>query len=466
MVDCSWLMVRLSSIINHPSSIINHQSPIINHPSSITNQQSPINNHQSPINNHQSPIINHQSSITHHQSPINNHQSSITNQQSPINNHQSPINNHQSTITNQQSTINNHQSSINNQQSPINNQQSTITNHQSTITNHQSSITNHQSPINNHQSSITNHQSPINNHQSTIINHQSSITNHQSPIINHQSTITNQQSPITNHQSPITNHQSPITNQQSTINNHQSSIINHQSTMKQIKIILVEPAGELNIGSIARVMKNMGLNQLVIVNPQCDPFSETAKIMAVHGVDVLENATIVDSLPLALTGTQRAIATTGRNRGFPTLLETPKQVLPWLLEDQSSSALIFGREDRGLTNQELNYAQRLMMIPANPEYPSLNLAQAVAVCAYELYQLSLDSPQVSTIANESVTLDELEGYFQHLESVLLKINYLYPHTAKARMEKFRRLYHKANLQKQELAMLRGILRQFQWRIEN
>ncbi len=236
--------------------------------------------------------------------------------------------------------------------------------------------------------------------------------------------------------------------------------------MKQIKIILVEPAGELNIGSIARVMKNMGLTQLVIVNPQCDPFSQTAKIMAVHGVDVLENATIVDSLPLALTGCQRAIATTGLQRATPTKLETPKQVLPWLLEDDSSSALIFGREDRGLSNQELNYAQRWMMIPANPEYPSLNLAQAVAICAYELYQLSLDSSPFSTLESESVTLDELEGYFQHLQSVLLKINYLYPHTATARMEKFRHLYHKADLQKQELAMLRGILRQVEWRIDN
>jgi tRNA/rRNA methyltransferase len=232
--------------------------------------------------------------------------------------------------------------------------------------------------------------------------------------------------------------------------------------MKQIKIILVEPAGELNIGSIARVMKNMSLTQLILVNPQCDPLSATAKIMAVHGVDILEKVTIVESLSQALKGCQRAIATTARSRAIPTPLETPREVLPWLLENQSSSALIFGPEERGLSNHELNYAQRFMMIPANPEYPSLNLAQAVAVSAYELYQISNQPTETTIKKEESASLDELEGYFQHLQAVLLKINYLYPHTARARMEKFRRLYHKANLQKQELAMLRGILRQIEW----
>jgi tRNA/rRNA methyltransferase len=230
----------------------------------------------------------------------------------------------------------------------------------------------------------------------------------------------------------------------------------------QVKIILLEPAGELNLGSIARIMKNMGLKQLLLVNPHCNPHSETAKIMAVHGIDVLENAQIVPSLPLALAGCHRAIATTARSRTLPTELETPKQALPWLLEEGMVSALIFGPEERGLSNQELNYAQRFVSIPAHPEYPSLNLAQAVAVCAYELYQASLDKQTAAEISTDLASLDALEAYYQHLESVLLKINYLYPHTATARMEKFRRLFNRTNLQQQELAMLRGILRQIEW----
>lgn len=235
-------------------------------------------------------------------------------------------------------------------------------------------------------------------------------------------------------------------------------------SISQVKIVLVEPAGELNIGSIARIMKNMGLENLILVNPQCNPFSETAKIMAVHGIDVLENAKVVANIPLALQGCYKAIATTARNRSIPTKLETPTQVLPWLLEENMPSALIFGSEERGLSNQELNYAQRFMTIPANPEYPSLNLAQAVAVCAYELYQASLQEMVIPEINSEVVSLDALEGYYQHLESVLLKISYLQPHTANARMEKFRRIFNRANLQPQELSMLRGILRQIEWAI--
>ena len=239
--------------------------------------------------------------------------------------------------------------------------------------------------------------------------------------------------------------------------------------MNNIKIVLVEPAGERNIGSIARVMKNMCVDQLVLVNPQCDPLSEDARVMAVHGVEILANAQIVDSLPTALMGCQKAIATTARPRGIPTPLETPRDALPWLLEANITSALIFGPEDRGLSNPELSHAQKFICIPSNPEYPSLNLAQAVGICLYELYQSQGDSqnyPETLEETSELASLEALEGYYQHLETVLLKVNYLYPHTAQAKMEKFRRLINRTNLQAQELAMLRGILRQIEWKINN
>jgi tRNA/rRNA methyltransferase len=270
--------------------------------------------------------------------------------------------------------------------------------------------------------------------------------------------------------------------------------------MSKPRIILVEPAGALNVGSVARVMKNMALEQLVLVNPRCDRLSDEARQMAVHGVEILENALVVENLPAALAGCQRAIATTARSRTLPTNLESPRVALSWLLTEKIESALIFGPEDRGLSNAELNYAQRFVCIPANREYPSLNLAQAVAICAYELYQTSLDKAIDTTdsyvnlqleekldYANfypnlvdvpESISfdgsidcinyasLDALEEYYRHLETVLSQIGYLYPHTAAARMEKFRRLYNRANLSTEEVAMLRGILRQINWAIEN
>lgn len=237
--------------------------------------------------------------------------------------------------------------------------------------------------------------------------------------------------------------------------------------LENIKIILVESAGGLNVGSVARVMKNMGLHQLVLVNPQCDPLGAEARQMAVHGGDILEAAQIVKTVPEALIGIQRAIATTARVRTLPTPLESPKAALPWLLTDEIASALIFGPEDRGLSNLELNYAQRFVGIPASAEYSSLNLAQAVAVCCYELYQIAQQPalPVAASPTTDMASLEVLEDYYQHLEAVLLKIGYLYPHTATARMEKFRHLFNRAAPTTAEVMMLRGILRQMEWALQ-
>ena len=315
-----------------------------------------------------------------------------------------------------------------------------------------------------------------------------------------------------------------------------------------IRIVLVEPAGPLNVGSVARVMKNMGLHQLVLVNPHCDHLGEEARLMAVRAADILETAKVVESLAAALVGCVRAIATTGDDgRSLPTKLEDPADALPWLLE--APSALIFGPEDCGLTNAQLNRAQRLIRIPSSDAYSSLNLAQAVAICCYELYReegssatdsvtdvtdvtdvrkrsegrrkrsevrgpkeegrrkrsevpgklepedasfpgsarkrISRGSASSITDATDNLStcyqeqlatsqtenpshpltsapLENLEGYYQQLETLLLKIGYLQPHTAASRMEKFRRLYNRAYPTIDEVAMLRGVLRQTEW----
>lgn len=234
-----------------------------------------------------------------------------------------------------------------------------------------------------------------------------------------------------------------------------------------IRIVLVEPAGPLNVGSVARVMKNMGLRQLVLVNPHCDPQGPEARQMAVHGGDLLDQVQIVPDLPRALVGCDRAIATSGRVRKAATILEPPAQVLPWLLMGDRPAALIFGPEDRGLNNEELNYAQRFLGIPADPAYSSLNLAQAVAVCVYELYQIHQqprpqDTSPIPLPPGDPASLEAIEGYCQHLENLLLDIGFLLPHTRAARMEKFRRLMNRANLRAEELALLRGMLRQGEW----
>ncbi|MBW4467852.1 MAG: RNA methyltransferase [Pegethrix bostrychoides GSE-TBD4-15B] len=241
-----------------------------------------------------------------------------------------------------------------------------------------------------------------------------------------------------------------------------------------IRVVLVEPAGALNVGSVARVLKNMGLKQLVLVNPQCDPLSAEARQMAVHAGDLLEAAQLVQSLPEALAGCQIAVATTGLDHtALEVKLESPRTVLPWLVKSQIQSqiqaALIFGREDRGLTKHELSYAQRWIRIPTSPDYGSLNLAQAVAICCYELSQIWLQAEQADLepdpLPNPRADLASLEGYYQQLEHLLLKIGYLYPHTAASRMEKFRLLLGRAQPSEAEVALCRGILRQTNWALQ-
>jgi tRNA/rRNA methyltransferase len=242
--------------------------------------------------------------------------------------------------------------------------------------------------------------------------------------------------------------------------------------MFDVRIILVEPCGALNLGSVARVMKNMGLSQLWLVNPQCDRHSDQAQHMAVCAKDILDSAQIVDTLPEALVGCQRAIATVGRiSTGTLNPLE-PSQGLSWLTAVQSS-AIVFGREDRGLSNTELQYCQQVITIPTSEDYPSLNLAQAVGICCYQLHLLHESRPnsfgaiasQIEQDLVNSATMEAIEAYYEQLETILLDIGFLYPHTAFSKMNKLRQLFNRVNLTTAEVTMLRGILHQVSWALQ-
>jgi tRNA/rRNA methyltransferase len=187
--------------------------------------------------------------------------------------------------------------------------------------------------------------------------------------------------------------------------------------LQQLRLILVEPAGPLNVGAVARVMKNMGLYQLVLVNPRCHPQDPLARQMAVHGADILDRARVVGSLAEALAGCQRVAATTGRQQPQAQTLETPEAVMAWLLpahpQDPLRAALIFGPEDRGLSNQELVLAQRWVRIPASDTYPSLNLAQAVGVCSYVLHRLAIaDVSPAPRTTSPPADWQQRQGFYQ------------------------------------------------------
>ncbi len=240
--------------------------------------------------------------------------------------------------------------------------------------------------------------------------------------------------------------------------------------LESVRIVLVEPAGERNLGSVARVMKNMGLRQLVVVNPQCDVRSEAARRMAVRAAEILDEAIVVTDLASALDGCHRIAATVGREE---TQAESLRSVVPWLLPSNSDSsilnsqfqtAIIFGREDHGLGRFELKYAQRLITIPSNPDYPSLNLAQAVGICCYELHQHLLEG-ELSPVAPMVAPFQLINAFYLGLEELLLTIGYLYDHTAESRMRRFRVLLDRAVPSVHEMTMLMGILRQMRWAIQ-
>jgi tRNA/rRNA methyltransferase len=237
-------------------------------------------------------------------------------------------------------------------------------------------------------------------------------------------------------------------------------------SLDEIRIVLVEPAGARNVGSIARVMANMGLQQLVIVNPQCDWVSEEAEHMAVRGRDILTNAQIVYDLPAALVDCRVVVATTHRDIDLPQMPQPPRQALAKLWQVAGEKAILFGREDCGLTNQELDLAQHYLRIPVAENYTSLNLAQAVGICAYELYQLAQADLVPVLPIQKFATADQIDRYFQHLEDLLLKVGYLQTHTTANRMSKLRKLANRATLSEEELALLWGTVKQIDWKLQH
>lgn len=252
-----------------------------------------------------------------------------------------------------------------------------------------------------------------------------------------------------------------------------------------LHLVLVEPAGPLNVGSVARLCANFGLEELRLVAPRCDPLAEEARRMAVHGLPLLLQARRFASLEQALADCRRVVACTGRLEGPPLPLEEPSACLPWLLArqdpadpagdkaDSEAAALVFGREDRGLSNGELLQAGRLLTLSTDPAYTSLNLSHAVALVLHELHALRRRSLQNAAPplmaaqpaldpADDPCARAELEAALADAEALLLEVGYLLPHTARARMAKLRALLQRARIRSPEVALLRGMVCQLRW----
>jgi tRNA/rRNA methyltransferase len=205
-------------------------------------------------------------------------------------------------------------------------------------------------------------------------------------------------------------------------------------------------------------MKTMGLKHLYLVKPDKFPDAH-ATALSTGAADLLENATVTETLSEALQGCALAIGMSARKRQISHELVNVREAAlrGSKIAISQPIALVFGTEMSGLSNAELDCCQLLAMIPANPEYSSLNLAAAVQVMCYEIRMAILEGKLDETTSTEYATNEALEGLYAHLEDTLIKIGYLNPNAPKKLSERIRRIYARAKLEKEEVNLLRGIL---------
>ena len=230
--------------------------------------------------------------------------------------------------------------------------------------------------------------------------------------------------------------------------------------MADVRIVLVEPSHPGNIGGAARAMKTMGLTSLYLVRPARFPDPQ-ADWRGARAVDVLAAAKVVDSLDEAIGDCVLAVGTSARSRRIPLPLADAQTVAGRLAEEYAGQpvAILFGRETSGLTNEELQRCQLHLGIPASPEYPSLNLAMSVQVVCYELFKARSAPPAPATVSNDATlaSLEEVEGFLAHFETVLRRIDFLKASAPRQAMTRLRRMFGRIGLEQVEVGMLRGIL---------
>lgn len=233
-------------------------------------------------------------------------------------------------------------------------------------------------------------------------------------------------------------------------------------SLDNVRIVLVRPKGSRNVGSVARAMKNMGLRDLVLVAPR-NLDTNAARSMATHGLDVLEAARTSATVAEAVAGCGWVFGTTAREGGYRVAPVTPRdaavEITPLLATNRV--ALVFGPEDHGLSNEDIEVCNRLIRIPTSTAFASLNLAQAVLICAYEL-QLT-QHPGISEQETRPLAgADEVSLMFDKLQQALLRIGFIHPQNPDHIMHAVRRLFGRVGLEAAETRILLGIARQIEW----
>ena len=236
-----------------------------------------------------------------------------------------------------------------------------------------------------------------------------------------------------------------------------------------LKVVLVEPKGPINVGSIARLCANFEVNELRIVSPKCDIYSLEARKMALKGKRYIDKCEIFNNLEQAIFDCDLVLASCGRDEtSMDSFLESPEDISKWIssFSNINNLAILFGREERGLTNNELLLAQKIFNIPTSQNYPSLNLSHAVSIILYELNKSSKKHIDKELKVFNLASSSQINESFNEIEEMLIRVGYLLKHTSNAKMSKFKKYILRANTTNHEMNTFRGIVHQINWFLNN
>jgi len=234
------------------------------------------------------------------------------------------------------------------------------------------------------------------------------------------------------------------------------------NALDNIRVVLVHTTHPGNIGAVARAMKNMGLSDLVLVSPKDYP-SDQATWRAANAADVLDSARVVDTVEEAIADCKMVLGTSARERTIPWPLVNPRVAAEGYVPEATKHkvAILFGREDRGLTNEELQLCHKHVHIPTNPDYSSLNIGAAVQVLCYEARMAWLAMNEGELEWNEwdveLATTEQVERFYEHLEQMMVDIGFHNRANPKQTMTRLRRLYNRVRMDDKEVQIMRGIL---------
>ena len=231
--------------------------------------------------------------------------------------------------------------------------------------------------------------------------------------------------------------------------------------LDRVTIVLVRPRISENIGAAARAMRNMGIKDLIVVDPQNCDLTKVLKLATHAAIDVVENMAVVDDLRSAVAPFECIVGTTARKGKHRQVIEAPAKLAQRLIPISKNNriAILFGPEDRGLSNQDARFCQWLVNIPT-AEFSSLNLAQAVMVFCYELFKAGQDDTVAFT--PRLAQRHELEGMYAQVKEMLIRIDFIKPDNPDYWMDRIRHFFTRMQLRAREVSIIRGICRQMDW----